>query len=58
MPNTLLFILFDSNYVPFFYKFFPFFRPGSGSAFGIRIQIQAAIECGFNADPDPKHWFP
>jgi hypothetical protein len=48
-----------ANYLPldaFFPSFFALLRPpGSGSAFGIRIRIQAATEGGSNTDPEPKH---
>jgi hypothetical protein len=62
IPITLLLIRFMPNYLPFgcvflsfLAHFSPFRSPGSGSAFGIRIRIQAAIEWGFIADPDPKY---
>jgi hypothetical protein len=66
MPIILLFILFMSNYLSVgcvFPSILTLLRPReSGSAFGMLIRIQAAIDCGYNVDPDPvpdpKHWIP
>jgi hypothetical protein len=41
----------------FFYILALFRPPGSGSAFGMRIQIQTTNWMRIHVDPDPKHWF-